>query len=706
MEFLFRPDETFMGNLKKIQISRLLLLSVSGAILFTELIVVPLSILFHGRIVFDYLVSGAVAAFFVSLLVAYILVRLIKRLREDEERYRMFVENANDGIFIAQDGLLKAPNARLTGMLGAPFEEIDGRPFSGFIYPEDLTMVAARHKQRLDGASDLPSTYVFRIKSKDGTPLWVELSTVIVTWKGKPATLNFLRDISDRKRMEEELHARDAQLRIIFDTSHAGIMLGDPDGVITLANGRMAEMFGCALDELVGSRYMDLLHPEDRETGGRNLRGLIEGDIAYVHTERRYIRKDGGSFWGHLSGRRYEAADGKLIALVGVISDISDHKKLEEELLRTQKLESLGILAGGIAHDFNNLLQGVFGYITMAKMNLLERERADIFLDKAEKAINMSVNLTGQLLTFSRGGNPLKKRIALHRVIENSVGFALSGSRSDCRIAIDKDLRYADADEGQIGQVIQNMVLNASEAMPEGGTVVVSATNVVIPKGINSLLPEGGWFVRIDIKDSGIGIPLEHQLNIFDPYFTTKQKGSGLGLATSYSIVRNHGGVIELESEPDKGSAFSIFLPAADSGEEKTIPATVCSPTRKGRVLLMDDEEMVRNVAVEMMHALGHELTCAADGEDAIRAFVLAREAGRPFDVVILDLTVQGEGMGGEKTIRKLLAIEPKVKAVVSSGYADNPVVADYRSYGFTTCLNKPYTIDALKVMLNELLGG
>jgi len=321
-------------------------------------------------------------------------------------------------------------------------------------------------------------------------------------------------------------------------------------------------------------------------------------------------------------------------------------------------------------------------------------------------ALNNAVSLTGQLLTFSMGGKPVKERVALPAVIGNSVDFAMSGSRSDCRITVARDLWQVEADQGQIGQVIQNIVINSREAMPEGGTVEISAGNVDLPPGDNPLLPEGGKFVRIAIRDSGTGITERHLSRIFEPYFTTKPKGSGLGLATSFSIVRNHGGMIDVASEAGKGSTFSIYLPAWGAGEESPKEPRVGSaaPGRKGRILVMDDEELVRDVAMGLIDALGHEAECAENGEAAIEKFRQARRSGTPFDIVILDLTIRG-GMGGEEAIGKLREIDPDVTAIVSTGYSDNPVVSEYRSYGFTTFLNKPYSIHSLKESLDSLLG-
>jgi CheY-like chemotaxis protein len=338
----------------------------------------------------------------------------------------------------------------------------------------------------------------------------------------------------------------------------------------------------------------------------------------------------------------------------------------------------------------------------MAKMTLDQKEKSLAMLNQAEEALHMSVNLTTQLLTFAKGGKPSKKLIRLEPTIENAVKFALSGSHTEYILEISPDLRSVEADAGQLAQVIQNIVLNADEAMAGRGTVTISVSNVDIPARAASRLPDSGRFVRIDIQDTGTGISDENMTKIFDPYFTTKQRGSGLGLATSYSIINNHGGVIGVKSELNIGTTFSIYLPASKDAEVETVMTTVSAAvgTKKLRVLLMDDEELVRSLAEQMVSALGHETVSAEDGEKAIDLFRQAKEAGRPFDLVILDLTVKG-GMGGEEAIAKIRDIDPDVKAVVSSGYADSRIVANYHVYGFSGVLNKPYRLDDLKDCLN-----
>jgi nitrogen-specific signal transduction histidine kinase/ActR/RegA family two-component response regulator len=395
---------------------------------------------------------------------------------------------------------------------------------------------------------------------------------------------------------------------------------------------------------------------------------------------------------------------GATISVIETLNNITEKHLLEEERLKTQKLESIGTLAGGIAHDFNNLLQGIFGYIAMAKLCLDEKDRALAMIEQAEKALQQSVSLTTQLLTFSRGGKPVREPLALGPVVENAVKFALSGSHNDYRLALDPGLWLVDADAGQLGQVIQNVAINADQAMPLGGCVEITARNVPpsdpdLPLGL-----ERRNHVMLSVRDSGIGIPESDLDRIFDPYFTTKERGSGLGLATSYSIVRNHHGRIFARSKTGEGSTIFIFLPATEAvARTPQHPATTAG-ARAARILVMDDEAIVRDIAVQLLSFLGHTVAAADRGEAAIVAFQAARDAGCPFDVVILDLTVRG-GMGGAPTVARLREIDPDVRAVASSGYSDDAALSDHRAQGFAAFLKKPYTLKQLQDVLNTVVG-
>ncbi len=346
----------------------------------------------------------------------------------------------------------------------------------------------------------------------------------------KSANEQLSREIQERLLTEEALRKSEEMYRLLTDISPNAISVSDSSGIIRMVNRRALELYGHKDDaEVLGRSIFEWTAPEERQRSVSAFEALMKVGII-TNFELSLLRKDGSSFSGIINASLLRGShDDPQMAII-VTTDVTQQKLMEEERLKFQKLEAIGTLAGGIAHDFNNLLQGVFGYISLARIHLAQKEEALHMLQQAEKALNMSINLTGQLLTFSKGGKPVKKSITLPSIIENSARFALSGSPSACTISIDKELWPVEGDEGQIGQVIQNIVLNAIDAMPTGGTIEISAGNELIPGGTNHLLPDGGRFVRIDIRDSGIGIPAEHIAKIFDPYFTTKQKGSGLGL--------------------------------------------------------------------------------------------------------------------------------------------------------------------------------
>jgi PAS domain S-box-containing protein len=383
-----------------------------------------------------------------------------------------------------------------------------------------------------------------------------------------------------------------------------------------------------------------------------------------------------------------------------VFQDVTARRRLEEQLRRTERLESIGVLAGGIAHDFNNILASLLASIQMARWGLDPDSNAVRMLEESEHACTRAGQLTKQLITFARGGSPIKKRMALGEVIEEWVGFALRGSSVIHRLELADDLWSMDADEGQIAQVVHNLVVNAAQAMPDGGTVLVSADNIET---------EGeSWdgqrpCVRIRVKDHGVGIPSAVLTRVFDPYFTTKRGGSGLGLATSYSIVRDHGGFIRADSAPGKGSSFEVYLPATLAPTPKSVPPPPRVLEGRGRVLLMDDDLQLRNVTAKLLEGLGYSIVAVPDGAAAETAYQESMEAGEPFDAVLLDLTVPG-GMGGKEAIVRLREIDPAVRSVVTSGYSTDPVMAEFREYGFDERVVKPFSIDELATALGRVL--
>jgi signal transduction histidine kinase/ActR/RegA family two-component response regulator len=496
------------------------------------------------------------------------------------------------------------------------------------------------------------------------------------------------------------LHESD--LRVILESTTDGILAVDDRGATITANRRFAEMWripqpllAAADDDAMLAFVLDqLIDPEAFLSKVKALYGTTALDMDTLYF------KDGRIF------DRYSAPlvhDGAAVGRVWSFRDVTERRLLEAERLKMQRLEAIGVLAGGIAHDFNNLLQGVFGYISMAKRRIEPEDPAYELLGQAEKALERSVGLTAQLLTFSKGGKPVRKRVALQTVIEDSARLALSGSRCDHRLTLADELWPVEADEGQLAQVIQNIVLNASDAMSNGGTVDVTAHNVDLPRGGHPAIPEGGRFVRVVIQDTGAGMSGHDLARVFDPYFTTKQKGSGLGLATSYSIIRNHGGTIEAASSVGVGSRFTLHLPASDLPLVPPTPAKVPSPVKSAKILVMDDEPAIREVVGDMLTVLGHDVEFAEDGGAAIEAYRLAREGETPFDLVILDLTIR-RGMGGRETIAKLKELDPGVVAVVSSGYCDDAIVAEYAAYGFRSFLPKPFDLEDLRSILGSVL--
>lgn len=385
--------------------------------------------------------------------------------------------------------------------------------------------------------------------------------------------------------------------------------------------------------------------------------------------------------------------------------DISDKKKTEEEIFKAHKLESLGILAGGIAHDFNNLLTAILGNVSLAKTYLDEGHRAHDKMAVAAKATFRAQELTRQLLTFARGGAPIKKTASISELLKDCAAFVLRGVNIRTGFSLPSDLWHVHMDAGQISQVVNNLIINAVQALPEeGGRILVRAINVQVEED-SSLPLKPGKYVRISISDNGGGIAGEHMRKVFDPYFTTKEKGSGLGLATSYSIIKKHEGHITVWSKIGVGTTFYFFLPASPP-KPKRIQSSEEAPIRgTGRVLVMDDEEMIRNLVAELLTSLGYDVACAADGKEAIRLYADALKSDKPFDAAIIDLTIPG-GMGGKEAMRKLLKLDPHLKAIVSSGHSKDEVMSRYADYGFKGVLPKPYDGKQLSQELFRVIQG
>ncbi|MFC1489732.1 PAS domain S-box protein [Candidatus Latescibacterota bacterium] len=416
----------------------------------------------------------------------------------------------------------------------------------------------------------------------------------------------------------------------------------------------------------------------------------------------RILYADGGIGYIEVHVRLIKDEDGQIIKSFGVNHDITEHKQLEDEQLKASKLESIGLLAGGIAHDFNNILAAILGNTSIVKFNIEKNSEDYELLTETENAIVRATKLTHQLLTFAKGGAPVKEIANLSESIGETTEFTLRGTNVNYQKSIDSDLWNTEVDKGQISQVINNLVINAQQAMPNGGTINITAKNVKVELKDTFPFKEGNY-IKISFSDTGQGIPADRLKNIFDPYFTSKQSGSGLGLATSYSIIRRHNGHIDVKSIVGEGSTFTIYLPASNKQVVKKGCGEEMLKDLTGKILVMDDEISIQKVTEAMLKRYGYDVVVASDGAETIKLYKKAIKAGEPFDVVVMDLTIPG-GMGGEIAIKKLLEIDPDAKAIVSSGYSNNPVISNFKDYGFIDYISKPYKFEELRKKLNNVL--
>ncbi|MCF7943590.1 MAG: PAS domain S-box protein [Spirochaetia bacterium] len=506
------------------------------------------------------------------------------------------------------------------------------------------------------------------------------------------------RDITERKEANERLD----YLANLLNAVEQAVIATDKEGNITYWNPFAEKLYGWTALETAGKTITELIAAE--ESNRLNLEIIAALQKGQVWSgEYTAKNRDGTVFPVHTSCTPVMNECGEIESIIGVSFDITEKKQWEKQLLQAQKMESIGTLAGGIAHDFNNLLSVLMGNVSIA-LSLLSKDN-ELFdvLSEVLQGTKQAQTLTRQLLTFAKGGKPIKKVCNINTIVEESARFVTSGTRSKCNFALAEDLWTAEVDSGQINQVISNMVINADQAMPNGGVITVQSENIRIT-GSSELRLVPGLYVRIAIKDHGIGIQETYIPNIFDPYFTTKQKGSGLGLATAYSIVKGHGGLITVYSEVGKGAVFSVYLPAAARQTAETDVQRHPKHRGHGRILVMDDQEPILTMVGRMLTLMGYEVETVTDGAEAIRRYREAYEANNPYTLVILDLTVPG-GMGGAAAIPELLAIDPEVKAVVSSGYSNDPVMANYQDYGFCGVVPKPYTKAQLAELLNRIAG-
>jgi two-component system cell cycle sensor histidine kinase/response regulator CckA len=524
----------------------------------------------------------------------------------------------------------------------------------------------------------------------------------------KEADLAVLKSVGDaiapalrRIQAEAALRASEEQYRLLIENVNDGIVISQREKFIFF-NQRFAEMLGYEPRELLMKDYREVYTPQSVEILQKRAERRSRGEEVPAHYETVFRRKDGSELpvEANVTIIDYQGE----MATFAVIRDISERKQMEEEIMKAQKLSSVGVLAGGMAHEFNNILTAIVGNLSLAKADTDPRDTLFKVLTDAENALERANRLTQQLLTFAPGGAPVKKLTSLAELLRESAILTTQDTPAHCEFSIPDDLWDAEIDRGQMEQVMSNIIVNAVQALPHGGTIQVRAENVMIEDNEIPALA-AGRYAKISVEDQGVGITPEDLPRVFDPYFTTKQGAAGLGLATSYSIVKRHNGHISIESFSGIGTTVTFYIPASEKKISKVLGVLEEPPVGRKKILVMDDEEMVRKVARRMLERMGYEVALANDGLEAVELYAGALKSGQPFDAVIIDLVVQS-GMGGREALQKLLQIDPGVRGIVSSGYSADPIMAAYRQHGFCGVITKPYRILDLQEVLHKVITG
>jgi PAS domain S-box-containing protein len=622
-------------------------------------------------------------------------------LRQSNETFRIAFENAPTGMgIVAPNGQYLAVNPQLCEMIGYSEADLLSGTLYNITHPDDIERSNKWLKKVMAGDQSEPECEK-RYLHKDGHVVW---GVVRARWVRNPDgsprfSLAHIQDITERKRAEASLIASEQKYRELANTVPIGIFEFDVGGKLTFVNKILFEWFGYSEDEFkAGISLIDLATPEDRQRLKEN---IAKAAALQSSAPREYslVRKSGETIQV-LALTKPIMEQEQLQGFRGILLDLTDKKKTELALQNAAKLDSLGVLAGGIAHDFNNLLTGIFGHIDLARC-VAKEPQVKKYLEATMASMNRAKALTLQLLTFAKGGSPVLKLTPIISFIEETAQFALSGSNSVCQFSLADDLWPCNIDKNQIGQVIDNIVINAQQAMASGGTIEISAENTSFEENEHPPLSKGDY-VKVSIKDFGVGIPKDIMPRIFDPFYTTKIKGHGLGLTTSYSIILRHGGCIDAESEQGKGSTFHVYLPASNAPVAANI-AVDCRHQGSGTIIVADDEDGVRNAFRCMLESLGYTAVCKNDGKEAIDFYINETRAMRQCAALIFDLTIAG-GMGGVEAAREIRKLNEEIPVFVTSGYADNSVLKNPNAFGFTASIFKPFTILELSKILNAFI--
>jgi PAS domain S-box-containing protein len=640
-------------------------------------------------------------------------------LKDYADQLACLVEMITEGIVILdRTGKIIYVNSAIEEMLRIGRNEIVGSNYKDSRW----------HFLSDDGGKAIDYDVLFGQISKNGTAV-IDKEYVLENAHGKHISISMnavpycgeggiivgvvatITDVTERNRVKVEIRdTREVYDRLIRYADEAIFRTQIEDSKILSVNEAAERISGYSLAEYRANPdlFRRSILPEYYPAWLKALEQMKRGREAVKNMVLGITARDGRTVMLELTTIAVRNDKGEIAYIESLGRDITIHLFLERELAKSQKLEAIGLLAGGVAHDFNNILTVILGSLSLAKMEAKPLSRLFERISQAEDHCMKAKALTRRLLTYSRSGSPLRKTASLAQVLREATSFALSGKNIKCEFDLASDLTSALIDEGQMHQVIHYMVTNAAEAMPDGGTIEVGAQNLKLQADELPPLPAGNY-VKWYIRDHGIGISKEHLKNLFDPYFSTKQMGStkgvGLGLAICYSIIKSHEGLINVESDPGVGTTFTVYIPAVDeqNSEMKSNGETTNSNAAKHKILLIDDEKILLDVTSNMISYLGYEVVTASCHEDALDSYCKAKEAGRPFSVVIMDLTVRGNE-GAETAIRKWVALHPEVRVIISSGYATDPVIEDYQNYGFIAAMVKPYTLEELKDCLSRAL--
>jgi two-component system cell cycle sensor histidine kinase/response regulator CckA len=638
---------------------------------------------------------------------SYDLKEVQEALRASEIRYRRLFETAKDGILIldAQNGKIIDVNPFLIRLLGYSFNQLINKQVWDIGFLKDV--ISSR-----DNFRELQNKKYIRyenlpLEAVDGRTIDVEFVSNVYQENHHKVIQCNIRDITERKHSMDILAAERERLAVTLRSIGDGVIATDTNGNIEIMNIIAEKLCGWTQDEALGrplTSVFTIINENTREPHENPVEKVLStGKIIELESHAVIVSKGGRERIITDSAAPIRNKAHEIIGVVIVFRDITERQNLLESAQRNQKLESLGLLAGGIAHDFNNLMGGIFGYIDLALGESTD-SKVTQYLSRAMNTIERARGLTRQLLTFAEGGDPVQEITPVIRFIRETAQFALSGSKVSCQFDIPEGLWVCNIDKNQIAQVISNIVINAQQATPQGGTLEISAENVSFSENEHHVLSKGN-FVKLSIKDYGIGISKKMLPYIFDPFYTIKAKGHGLGLAICYSIINRHGGTIEVESVIDKGSTFHIYLPACP--EESYVESHAIEITHKGSgtIIIMEDEEIINDIIARMLKTFGYSVVCMNDGKEALEFFIKENKAKRIIAGLILDLTVSG-GMGGKDIIMGIRKLDTTIPVFVASGYADDPIIKNPHEYGFTASISKPFSKADLARMLEKYMGN